>query len=111
MSWNYETHATQVPVATPVAHLPLNDKAAGGKCHSQQSGQSYATLMVIPLTLVSRCDVRKVARDGRPLRLAGSVVRKESRSVPYSQEVVNVLCKDRVSLVKLLTFGWSVKSY
>jgi hypothetical protein len=68
--------------------------------------------MVVPLTLVSRCDVRNAARDGRPLRLAGSVVRKESRSVPYSQEeVVNVLCKDCVRLVRMLTFGWSVKSY
>jgi hypothetical protein len=42
---------------------------------------------------------------------AGSVVRKEGRSVPYSQEVVNVLCKGRVRLVRILTFGWSGKSY
>ena len=65
--------------------------------------------MVVPLKLVPSCDIQNVAHDGRLLRLAGSVVRKEGRSVPYSQEVVNVLCKGCVRLVRMLTFGWSVK--
>ena len=29
--WNYETHATQVPVATPVAHLPHKRQSGGHK--------------------------------------------------------------------------------
>jgi hypothetical protein len=40
--------------------------------------------MVVPLKLVPRCDIQNVARDDRPLRLEGSVVRKKGRSVPYS---------------------------
>ena len=102
-------HATRVPVATPVAHLPLNGKASDRKCHSQQPESSYVALRVLRLKLVLRCDVRNVARDCRPLRLSDSVVCKEGRSVPYLREAVNALCKGRVRLVRMWTFGWSVK--
>ena len=67
--------------------------------------------MVFLLELIPRCDIQNVARDGRPLRLAGSVVRNEGRSMPYSQKIVNVLCKGRESLVRVLTFGWPTRGY
>ena len=50
------------------------------------------TLMVIRLMLVLRCDIQNIARDCRPLRLSGSVVRKGSVGLKHAIQSGNCEC-------------------